>query len=423
VNPEGIGCLDGVCTYGPGACLPGFGHCSTDPAAADLGCTDDLTLITSCGDCSTSCTGGRPFCASPGIETPTCVGACSPLNLALCGNNQCVDLQTHADHCGRCGERCSQNNGYAVCERGGCVGAGCFPGYGDCDGELGCESRLSTFDHCLRCGDSCAAARATSRCEAGACIHECNPGFGNCDPSGPDCETPLDTTENCGACGSACPRDRPICSDGTCVMTCARASCGTACADLMTDVRHCGTCGNACEPYQACEAGRCTPRYLGTGMFEVGNFVQPSVAMHPGGAFLVSQGLNGSADFDPGAGVVERTSRDWDAVITRFDADGSHAWTHLLGGATTDFHRPAAFAPDGSVLSTLNFSGTADLNPGTGTSSHTATGSYGLGVVKLAADGSFVWARSFNASGTEAVVEGSTIAMDASGAVYLSGFF
>ncbi len=41
-------------------------------------------------------------------------------------------------------------------------------------------------------------------------------------------------------------------------MGCMQTMCGSACADLSTDMQNCGFCGNACGSYQTCKSGQCT---------------------------------------------------------------------------------------------------------------------------------------------------------------------
>lgn len=85
-------------------CEPGMGECDDDPETV---CEQDLTLITSCGDCNTKCnaTNGVPSC-----DDGQCVFACSD-GYADCdgeGDNGCeVALATDAANCGACGRDCA----------------------------------------------------------------------------------------------------------------------------------------------------------------------------------------------------------------------------------------------------------------------------------------------------------------------------
>ena len=422
VDPDGVRCVDGECSYDDGACLPGFAHCSGD---ADQGCSNDLTRPSRCGDCARSCSGSTPLCASPPSETASCVDAC-PAGLVRCGN-QCVSLESNAGHCGACDNACRVSNGVGICVAGQCVPAGCFSGYADCyPAQPGCETFLETFDHCARCGDSCAASHASGRCEAGVCVRECDAGFANCDRSRPDCEARLDAAGHCGGCGVECPSERPLCSAGTCVALCTvpLEECAGACVDLETNSAHCGACGSACESYQACEAGRCTPRYLGTALIENDQFTVPSVAVHTDGSFAISYGLNGSVDLDPGSGSDVRSSNGGeDVAVIRFDASGGYLWARVVGGPDNDWSGRIAMGPDGSVVETFDFRGTVDFDPGPGVVSHGASALGENAVIGFGTDGAFRWVARFAALGTNAFSDGGAVSVDAKGGVYVAGRF
>lgn len=423
VNPEGIGCVDGRCSYDDDACLPGFGHCYETE-----GCLDDLTTAAHCGACESACRGSAFYCASPSDQTASCVTACPP-ELTRCGN-QCVDLASNRAHCGQCHQGCySFANGAARCSAGSCVPAGCLSGYADCLPEEGCETTLGTFDNCARCGDSCGAAHAVARCEGNQCVRECDPGFGNCDPAAPDCETPLNTAQNCGACGRECEGQQPLCQDGVCVATCAGNlpdECSGTCVELEVDAGHCGACGASCEPYQACEAGACTPEYVSTSFILGADVTPQAVGVAADGSVVLSLTFSGTADFDPGPGKDERSSQELDVVLAKLNANGSHAWSRVIGGPGQENASMLALTPSGAVVASLDFADSLDLDPTDGVESHGALGlTRTAAVVKLEADGSFAWARSFPAAGEPGLASSQhgSISTDQAGAVYLTGSF
>ena len=98
-------------------CPAGTGECDGNPATV---CEADLTLITSCGSCTTSCNGA---------------------------------------------------NGLVECQSGVCTITSCNSGFGDCDNDpsTGCEESLnSNASHCGSCGRDCASAGSTcsvDRCD------------------------------------------------------------------------------------------------------------------------------------------------------------------------------------------------------------------------------------------------------------------
>ena len=91
-------------------------------------------------------------------------------------------------------------------------------GTADCDGDPGngCETDLqTTAEHCGRCNMACPWIRETIGpfCEAGTCVPICELKHENCDGSLVNgCEAHLlSDPDNCGACGVVCP-----CAAGEC---------------------------------------------------------------------------------------------------------------------------------------------------------------------------------------------------------------
>jgi hypothetical protein len=423
VNPERIACVDGQCSYDGDACLPGFAHCYETE-----GCLDDLTTAAHCGACANACRGSASYCASPSDQTASCVTTCPP-ELTRCGN-QCVDLASNRAHCGQCDQGCSFSNGAARCSTGSCVPAGCYPGYGDClADEPGCETSLATFDDCGQCGDSCGAAHAVGRCEENECVRTCDPGFDDCDPTAPDCETSLTTAQNCGTCGRHCSGPEPLCQGGICVASCAGNlpdECAGTCVNLETDAGHCGACGASCEPYQACEEGACTPQYVSTSFIFGTDVRAEAIDVAPDGSLVLSLAFSGTADFDPGAGNDQLNSQGADVVLAKLNANGSHAWSRVIGAPGQDNAGTLALTPSGAVVASLGFSDSIDLDPTDGVDMHGAPGATRTAaVVKLEADGSFAWARSFPAAGEPGLASSDhgRLITDQTGAVYVTGSF
>jgi hypothetical protein len=121
------------------------------------------------------------------------------------------------------------------------------------------------------------------------------------------------------------------------------------------------------------------------------------------------------------------TDTDIDAIVLKWNAAGSLAWSHEVGGGASD--RGAGIAVDGSgnVFVTGEFRGTVDFDPGSGTfnlssggnKSSPSTAAY---VLKLNTDGGFGWARHFQADSSSSSA-GRAIAVDGSGNVYTTGVF
>ncbi len=101
-----------------------------------------------------------------------------------------------------------------------------------------------------------------------------------------------------------------------------------------------------------------------------------------------------------------------DAFVRRYTTTGELAWEEQLGTAGSDVAMGAAAGPDGAVHVVGQLAGTGE--PG-------ATPFYAF-VRKYAADGSELWTRQFGAEGASATTTAASVAVDASGAVYVAGW-
>lgn len=191
---------------------------------------------------------------------------------AVCCLGKCVDVQTSASNCGRCGAVCSTAHGAAKCGAGVCSIA-CSSGYGDCNKDTadGCESDLSSeVNHCGKCTTVCMADNAASVCDRSKCLQSsCNTGFGDCDGlEGNGCEVDLrKTLVHCGACNKKCevPEGTGACVDSACTVAACNADYGdcdkqalTGCeTDLRVTDAHCSACGMACPAGYKCKGSKC----------------------------------------------------------------------------------------------------------------------------------------------------------------------
>ena len=101
----------------------------------------------------------------------------------------------------------------------------------------------------------------------------------------------------------------------------------------------------------------------------------------------------------------------------------SYQWVKNIGSTSSNLtSRGLDLAVDGSgnVHVTGFFSGTADFDPGIGTSNITSAGSNDIFIVKCNASGNFLWAQAIGGTAAEQV---QAIALDGSGNIYISGTF
>jgi len=140
-----------------------------------------------------------------------------------------------------------------------------------------------------------------------------------------------------------------------------------------------------------------------------------------GGNVFLTGLFNGTADFDPSAGVDSKTSAGGnDVFLTKINADGSYGYTKTFGGTGSDAGYGASTDTGGNVFLTGNFNGTADFDPSAGVDSKTSAGSTDIFLTKINADGSYSYTDTFGGTGTDG---GTAVNTDTGGNVFLTGAF
>ncbi|MFM9839281.1 MAG: IPT/TIG domain-containing protein [Cyclobacteriaceae bacterium] len=139
-----------------------------------------------------------------------------------------------------------------------------------------------------------------------------------------------------------------------------------------------------------------------------------------GNVFIAGR-FAGSADFDPGPSTFNLVAgTNPDIFIMKLDASGNFVWAKSMGAIQDDRGLAIALDPSGNVYTTGYFQGTVDFDPGVGTFNLTSLGSFDIFVSKLDAAGNLVWAKAIGSTDGDI---GQSIATDAIGNVYVSGFF
>jgi hypothetical protein len=131
--------------------------------------------------------------------------------------------------------------------------------------------------------------------------------------------------------------------------------------------------------------------------------------------------FRGTADFDPGPGVDERTSNgDYDVFLSHYRADGTYVSTLVWGAAWHD--EPVGLACDGHghVIIAGQFKGTIDFDPTGGTDLHASIGNFDAFIVKLGIAGAYIWTRTW---GGHYADEMTGMAVDPGGNVVTFGTF
>ncbi|MBD2078274.1 DUF4347 domain-containing protein [Phormidium sp. FACHB-592] len=144
------------------------------------------------------------------------------------------------------------------------------------------------------------------------------------------------------------------------------------------------------------------------------------ISIDSNGNVYTTGSFQGTADFDPGIGIMNLTSTGSNEVfVSKLDASGNFVWAKGMGGSSDDAATGISVDTSGNVYTTGFFQGTADFDPGTGTLNLTSTGSNEVFVSKLDASGNFVWVKRMGNSYAIA----RDIDVDSSGNVYTTGSF
>lgn len=113
-----------------------------------------------------------------------------------------------------------------------------------------------------------------------------------------------------------------------------------------------------------------------------------SVAVDGSGNVHVTGSFQATVDFDPGAGIANLASAgSADIFVQKLDSSGNLVWAKSVGGTSGDLGVGIAVSATSNVHTTGRFNGTADFDPGIGTTNLTATGGSGSFVLKLDSGG------------------------------------
>lgn len=148
-----------------------------------------------------------------------------------------------------------------------------------------------------------------------------------------------------------------------------------------------------------------------------------ATAPAPGGGVYIGGTFTGIADFGPGTTTAALTSLgDTDAFLARYTAGGQVTWVRGLHGSSAVRIGPNGLAstPDGELVATGTFAGTADFNAGTGVASLTSAGLRDGFVVRYTASGDFGWTVGLGGATDDA---GGAVAVTPNGEVSVTGSF
>jgi len=150
------------------------------------------------------------------------------------------------------------------------------------------------------------------------------------------------------------------------------------------------------------------------------NAVGNAIAVDNSGNVYTSGYFVDTVDFDPGVSTFNLISTGGiDIFVSKLDALGNFVWAKQMGGTRNDLGLSIALDAVGNVYTTGFFYETADFDPGA-TFNLISAGSNDIFVSKLDAGGSFVCVEQMGGAGADLA---RSIAIDASGNVYTTGYF
>ncbi len=146
-----------------------------------------------------------------------------------------------------------------------------------------------------------------------------------------------------------------------------------------------------------------------------------SVKTDANGNVYVTGQFQGTTDFDPNEGTFNLTAAgNADIFVVKLDVHGNLVWAKQLGGTSTDIGYSIAVDAGGNVFTSGYFTNTADFDPGAGTVSLNAPGSWDIFISKLDAAGNYVWAKQIGGSSNDASY---ALTLDPAGNIYTTGTF
>ena len=131
----------------------------------------------------------------------------------------------------------------------------------------------------------------------------------------------------------------------------------------------------------------------------------------------------GTADFDPGEGIVEFTATGdpvyySDIYIVQMDMDGNFIWAKQIGSEDDEEANEVTVDHEDNLIITGSFYATVDFDPGAEVFELTSAGSRDAFVLKLTHEGDFIWVRGIGSSNNQV---GYSVVTDAEGGVYTTG--
>lgn len=155
-----------------------------------------------------------------------------------------------------------------------------------------------------------------------------------------------------------------------------------------------------------------------------GSDLGEALAVSSSGYIYLTGNFMDTADFDPGANTSNLIASGLlDVFVAKYDSNGDYIWAKSIKGTGPNDANGSSLALGemDNIFLTGRFKGTADFDPGVGVANVTSNGGYDIYLARFDSSGNYLWAKSFGSTGT--VERGSSLAIDNSGGLYLTGSF
>ncbi len=158
-------------------------------------------------------------------------------------------------------------------------------------------------------------------------------------------------------------------------------------------------------------------KQIGSTSYDSGN----SVALDASGNVYTAGYFSAVADFDPGVGTTSLTATGLNnGFVTKLDASGNFIWAKNVAEGSDSYAQSVVFDGSGNIYVTGVFNGTTDFDPGVGTTTISTNGNDDIFLSKLDAAGNLLWVKTIGGANNDA---SNSVAVDASGNPYITGFF
>jgi uncharacterized repeat protein (TIGR01451 family) len=150
-------------------------------------------------------------------------------------------------------------------------------------------------------------------------------------------------------------------------------------AQSLTWVKQSGTLGETCNPIAT--------KYDNSGnLIVIGNY-------------------SGTVDFDPNAGITELTAiSGQDAFIQKLDPSGNLLWVKSINDSINNVGSPLSIDALDNIYILGIYSNTVDFDPGIAVNNQTSFDLEDLAILKLTANGDFIWVKSIGGTGYDSAI-------------------